>query len=167
MDNVFDAINLMLSIIAICVSIHAIRITRVHNKLSVEPICAIIERYHEHNLAVVIVNRGLGAMIIDSVTVFKNDIERHNLIEFMPKVNQLWNGFSLEIKKRAILPDHELVLCAIDPESKEIRDQILSALADITITVTYHNIYGKTKQKSKTLSYCKTFLDNNFGYRAK
>ena len=166
-ESFVDILTLIISIIALCISFGCGLITLIHNIISVKPYCAIIERYHEHNLAIVIVNRGSGPLVIKSIDVSKIDIHRDNLIEFMPKVKQLWEAFSLEIRGRAVLPDHEITLCAIDPSSQEIRDQVLTAIADINVNVVFHDSYGRKGKATKTLLGSKIFINDGFGYRAK
>ena len=166
METTLDIIAVIISAIALLVAGWCGVITRTHNRVSIKPYCAIIERYHEKNIAVVILNRGLGPLVIDQIDVFNGHEHKDNLIEFMPTVNQFWKGFSLEICGRAIMPDHEICLCAIEPNSTEIRDQLLRAISTITIVVNYHDSYGKKYNVKKELTWSKLFLEGSLGYRA-
>lgn len=161
-----DFLSVFVAALALIVTIYTAYLQRVHNRTSIKPICTIIEKYHRHNIAILIVNQGLGAMIIDKISVRKGRAERDNLIEFMPKVDQMWNGFSLEIEGRAILPNQELVLCAIDPKSDAIHQKILDALMDIEIDLYFHDAYNQIQRVKKKLSYPKVFVED-FGYIAK
>lgn len=166
MENIWDIIAIIISAVALFVAGWSGLIVRKHNQISIKPYCAIIERYHEHNIAVVISNRGLGPLVIDHIDVTNGHEHKNNLIELLPKVDQLWKGFSMEICGRAIMPDHEVRLCAIEPETYEIRTQILQAISNITISVDYHDSYGKKYKVTKALTWSKLFLSNSFGYRA-
>lgn len=166
MENIWDIIAIIISVVALFIAAWSGLITRKHNQISIKPYCAIIERYHEHNIAVVISNRGLGPLVIDHIDVYNSSEHKDNLIELLPQVDQLWKGFSLEICGRAIMPDHEVRLCAIEPETPETRTKILEAISDITISLTYHDSYGKKYKLEKKLTWSAMFLNNTFGYRA-
>lgn len=163
---IWDICGIAVALCALLVSIYTAYLQREHNRKSVRPICAVIEKYHAHNLAVLIVNRGLGAMTIDELSVKSRGEVRENLITLLPKVDQLWNGFSLDIKGRTILPEREVVLCAIDPETPAIRKRITRALEGIEITVRFHDVYDCPGQVRKTLRDPR-ILPKDLGYRAK
>ena len=156
-----DIATLIVAFAAFCTAICYFLFEEFHRRKDAEPRCKIVERYHDDNIAVTIVNRGSGCLIIDSVEVRKNGITKNDLISFMPRLKQYWRGYSLEISGRDLLPNEEVVLCAICPKNHFARVKVLRALADIEICVTYHSGHSKKKRKiSKQLVYPHHFLQN-------
>lgn len=166
MENIWNIIAIIISVVALFIAAWSGLITRKHNQISIKPYCAIIERYHEQFIEVVISNRGLGPLVIEHIDVSNGHEHKNNLIELLPQVDQLWKDFLLEICGRAIMPNHEVRLCAIEPKTPQVRTQILQALSQITITVTYYDSYGKKYKLEKKLTWSELFLNNSFGYRA-
>ncbi len=156
-----DLLTLIVACATFCSAMGYFLFEEHHRRKDAIPQCKIIERYHNDNLAVVIANRGSGILIIDSIQVKKNGEMRNNLITFMPKLNQYWKGYSLEIAGRDLMPSDEVVLCAIYPKCQRNRDKVLTALYNVEITVIYHNGHSKKKHTvSKTLVYPRYFLAN-------
>lgn len=147
MKNWIDLTAVVISLGAFAFSITTFIIERFYRKKSLDIGCDIIEKYHNDNVAVMIVNRGVNVISIDSISVKKNGEVRDNLITFMPKLNQNWKGFSLEIRNRNVLPNEEIVLCAINPKTEEIFEKMITTLYGIEIIVKYSDVYGK-KHKS-------------------
>lgn len=85
MENIWDIIAIIISAVALFVAGWSGLIVRKHNQISIKPYCAIIERYHEHNIAVVISNRGLGPLVIDHIDVTNGHEHKNNLIEYSQK----------------------------------------------------------------------------------
>ena len=156
-----DLLTLIVTCTTFCAAMGYFLFEEYHRRKDATPQCRIIERYHDDNVAVVIANRGTGILIIDSVQVKKNGETRDNLITFMPKLKQRWKGYSLETAERDLLPQDEIVLCAIHPKSQRNRVKVLKALIGVEITVTYHNGHSKKKETViKKLKYPRYFLAN-------
>ena len=103
-------------------------------------------------------------MIVDDISVSKNNITINNLIMHMPYVNQRWKGFSLEIKGRTILPNDCITLCAIDAKSEKNRKKVLEALDGIEISIQFYDIYDNEYKCTKILN--SKFFNSHFKYRA-
>ena len=150
-----DYITIFISLISLSFSaislITSQRLQRKSRKIG----CDIVDRYHEDNLAIVIVNRGTSPIIIESFLARNKEHQSSkNLIEMMPKVEQNWKGFSLKVVGRVVPINGEIVLFAIDPIDDQIRKTLLNAMNNLEIEVTYRDISGKRQKK--------IFYQNNF-----
>lgn len=158
--------SVVIAACALFVSVFTAYIQKKHDRISTLPICFIVEKCHEGNLAVLIRNLGLGAMTIDKAMMTRGEEVHGNLIEMMPKVKQKWEGFSLEIEGRTILPTQEIVLIAINPKSESIRQAVKDALTGVEVSISFHDVYGKEYHKEKRLGEW-GILEKDFGYIAK
>ena len=148
---IVEICSVVIAACALFVSVFTAYIQKKHDRISILPICFIVEKCHEGNLAVLIRNLGLGAMTIDKAMMTRGEEVHGNLIEMMPKVKQKWEGFSLEIEGRTILPTQEIVLIAINPKSESIRQAVKDALTGVEVSISFHDVYGKEYHKEKRL----------------
>lgn len=163
---IVEICSVVIAACALFVSVFTAYIQKKHDRISILPICFIVEKCHEGNLAVLIRNLGLGAMTIDKAMMTRGEEVHGNLIEMMPKVKQKWEGFSLEIEGRTILPTQEIVLIAINPKSESIRQAVKDALTGVEVSISFHDVYGKEYHKEKRLGEW-GILEKDFGYIAK
>ena len=86
----------------------------------------------------------MGSMIIKSILTSDNHgTKKEYPIDWMP-VGITWAGFRRGLKKHAIKEGGEIILLEYIPKEKSDlnKTQIRSTLQDLTITVTYEDIYG-------------------------
>ena len=178
LDNIVAIISLVFAIISFVLSIKLKRNT-------LKSGCAIVDRFHEDNYAIAIVNRGsnpikityISAEIGDGGPKYEekeegkktpasgyNDLKPIKyFIDIMPKVNQEWKGFSLRIVGRWIPPNDEIVLFAIAPKDEKTRKDILNAMCSLKINIDYQDISGKKHKKAASYkSYADFFLDGQY-----
>ena len=152
-----DYITISISIISLAFSAISLITSQRLQRKSRRIGCDIVDRYHEDNLAIVIVNRGTNPIIIESFFARNNEKQSSkNLIEMMPKVGQNWKGFSLKVVGRVIPVNGEIVLFAIDPIEDQIRKTLLNTMNNMEIEVTYRDISGKRQKK---VLYKNSFAD--------
>lgn len=115
-----------------------------HNKNSVRPISAIRLSDYEDRLAVTISNVGTGPLTIIRLRLIRDSREYPTLIEMMPHVNQTWTTFTECVDGWTIPVGGKLTLLEIDPEINANKERIREALAPISVSLDYADIY-KTK----------------------
>lgn len=153
---------LVVSLVAVSVSVWSGLADRRHMKLSVRPVAAIPVADFENRLAVWVSNKGLGPMRIKKLTVADaHETVHSDLITFMPELppNVAWTNFLgnadgafIEAGKRL-----ELLLLEGNLENQafcDARDLIRGALATLTVRVEYEDLYGQSMPSAdRTLSW--------------
>jgi len=143
-SNVIAILALFISFLSIIVGAFTLWIQHRHNRLSVRPICVISLADYENRITIKIKNAGMGSMIIKSILTSDNHgTKKEYPIDWMP-VGITWAGFRRGLKKHAIKEGGEIILLEYIPKEKSDlnKTQIRSTLQDLTITVTYEDIYG-------------------------
>ncbi|WP_418710000.1 hypothetical protein, partial [Anaerotruncus massiliensis (ex Liu et al. 2021)] len=80
---IVEICSVVIAACALFVSVFTAYIQKKHDRISILPICFIVEKCHEGNLAVLIRNLGLGAMTIDKAMMTRGEEVHGNLIEMM------------------------------------------------------------------------------------
>ena len=150
-ESIIAIAALVVSVVAVAVSVWSGLAERRHMRLSVRPVAAIPVADFENRLAVWLTNKGLGPMRIKKLTVTDTAGTTHpDLLSYMPDlpVGIDWTNFHgnadgafLEAGKRL-----ELLLLEGDDNNRafrEARDSIRSVLATLTVHVEYEDFYGQ------------------------
>ena len=162
------AFAVVVSVIAVYVSCVTLKHQRRHNELSVRPIPIVTVADFEDSIRVKVRNHGSGPMLIKKVSVSADDQVKHALTEWMPDLpkGMFWTNFVGPVTDRSLLPGGELVLLELSGDDAEnlfcaARDATRKALAPLTVTVEYTDIYESDfKPYAKDLSW---FARHNVG----
>ncbi|NWF08377.1 hypothetical protein HX810_12000 [Pseudomonas salomonii] len=136
-----------IALIAVIISGWTAWMQRQHNKLSFSPFPEIQLRDMNGQVRIQISNNGTGPLIIQTLTVKRNDVVvGKTLIELMPPNGQ-WSFFVHEIDGRSIKPAGDIILLDFkyDPENQKELDfanHTRKALCTLEIEITYKNIYN-------------------------
>jgi hypothetical protein len=144
-------LGLVVSAIAVGISILAVRSQRIHNELSVRPLAEVTVADYENSLRVKLCNNGTGPMIVTNVTVSDGSSgSKPCIVEWMPELSnrRSWTTFSNELRDRTLQAGSEIVLLELTQNKGERnfvrhRDKVRAALAPLTVCVEYTDIYNK------------------------
>jgi hypothetical protein len=144
---------LFVSICSLVLTVTNISMQRAHNRKNVIPIAYITVGDYENHTFVRLRNYGIGPMLIEKAIIAqkgKGDETGSTLIECMPDLpdGYYWKDFVEEVTNRAIPANGEITLVEFegdmsDKKYKEIRKDVRGALANLTVTVEYRNVYGE------------------------
>lgn len=154
-DRIIPLCALVISIVSIIFTIIQVQLQRIHNKKTVKPIGRIrIGDYQDH-IFIKIENNGLGPLIIKQILTknkFKNTTE--SFIDILPQeltIRIPWTNFTGAYEGRTIIPGQSLELIvwringSYDGKAQEVidkdRSDLRKALQDISISVTYTDVY--------------------------
>ena len=144
-------LGLVVSAIAVGISIWAVRSQRTHNELSVRPLAEVTVADYENSLRVKLCNNGTGPMIVTNVAVSDGSSgAKPCIVEWMPKLpnKRPWTTFSNDLRDRTIQAGSEIVLIELiqyegERNFSRLRDKVRAALAPLTVSVEYTDIYSK------------------------
>jgi hypothetical protein len=141
---------MVISIAAILLTVITIRIQREHNTLSTRPICFIDLFDYGNHTSVELYNGGIGPMIINEIKVSRGVDYKENIIEWMPKIDEglRWKNYNSDMKLSVIAAATSLTMIAFDAEEENneavsFRNKIRKIMSELTVEVTYSNIYDK------------------------
>jgi hypothetical protein len=154
-------IALLISVISVGISIWAMRAQQKHNELSVRPLAEITVADYENSLRIKLRNNGTGPMIITDFEVSDGKNKKSCIVEWMPSLpaGRPWTTFSHELKDRTLQPASDIILLELTEYKGEqnftlCRDTIRDALAFLTVSVNYTDIYNKAMPaRVKSLSW--------------
>jgi hypothetical protein len=143
------AVALLVAALSIFFSWKSLASQTKHNKLSVKPLPFIAVADYEDRLLVKLVNNGSGPLIVKSTTVHGSGQHTESLIGQMPRMppSLAWKTFTSGMRDRSILPGDELFFVDLvgnpsDPIFRNFRDDCRRAMASLTVTITYSDIYS-------------------------
>jgi len=144
--NVLATIALGISFLSIIIGVCSLWLQHKHNITSVRPIGIISLADYEDKLTIRIKNAGMGTLIVKSIETRNNNGNKKEYpIDWMPS-GISWAGFRRDLQKHAIKEGDSVVLLEFkyDPQKHNdtIKDSIRSILENLTITITYEDIYG-------------------------
>lgn len=140
---------LIVSSLSVWISLQAMKSQRKHNELSVRPLAEVTVADYESSLRVKLKNNGTGPMIIKSIDVWMGEYSKKCLVDWMPQNlpnERLWTDYSGELTDRSLQSGSEIVLLALTEYDGEknfdiCRELVREALAPLTVTVNYTDIY--------------------------
>jgi hypothetical protein len=144
-------IGLVVSAIAVGISIWAVRSQRIHNELSVRPLAEVTVADYENSLRVKLCNNGTGPMIVTNVAVTGGSSRtKPTIIEWMPPLpnGRPWTTFSNDLRDRTLQSGSEIVLIELAQYEGErnfarVREKVRAALTRLTVSIEYTDIYNK------------------------
>jgi len=141
---------LFVSFLSILLTIVSLYLSRQHNYKSLTPIASIPFSDYENQVAVKIKNTGVGPLIIGTFRATRGKRTEDDLISLMPELPQgmLWDTFFDDLDGACIPPGEQLGVLQLSGNSEdrrfgEARDACRRALAEITVVLTYKDIYGR------------------------
>ncbi len=148
---------LVISTIAVGVSVWTLKQQRRHNILTVKPIPEITVADYDNSLRIKLRNHGSGPLIIKSLVATFQKSSFKSLIDCMPNLNERhWTNFSGVIEGRSLLPSREIVLLELTAEKGEINFNIPRDLARLALSETEIEIYYTDVYESKFDAYKKS-----------
>lgn len=154
--------SILISLIAIIISINTYKSQVRHNKNSVKPILNIVCGDYENNIYVRIDNNGVGPALIKSISCSTERRTECSLFELIPTevrvTSSYFDGFVPlfpltdfveDIAGRTIAPAGNIILLQlVEPEEKQ-RFALRNVLQQITVYVEYTDIYGEEDMHAK------------------
>ena len=166
LDVVISACSLIISVVAVVISVNTYHSQKEYNSNSVRPILDIIFGDYENNLHVSIDNHGVGPAIVNDVicTRKKGDrIENEKcLVDLIPTQMDIKTGHGIreidlgvltdfveDIRGRAIPPGGRVVLLQKkDPDEDQLY-ALRCVLKDCSLEIDYTDIYGEKAWETK------------------
>ncbi len=161
-QTIVASFALLVSVLALGLTIWTAFLQRKHMRLSVRPIAAIPLADFENRIGVFLQNKGLGPMRIVSLRVSNPDGETCDQIKpLMPKLNNgiFWSNFHDTIDGGVIEAGKNVELLLLqgnmqDEGYKASRDRVRQKLSVLKIEVVYEDLYGKKMEPyNKKLSF--------------
>ena len=154
------AISIIISVLALLVTLGQWHLQRVHNEKSVKPLGQIYFWDRDNNISVRVINNGLGPLIIDRLTFSKSDNIYSSILDCvdLPAKSFMHNS-SNDIVERVVLHNSYLTVfeATLEEEESEANlDQVRKQLMPITLKVEGHDIYDN-----------KIILERNFQWFAR
>ena len=142
-------IALILSSISVFISYISVRDQRKSNQATLRPLADILFDDYENKIAVKLLNNGIGPLILVSSGVYKNDtLISTDLIDVMPALptGMFWKDFLKNLSGRIMDPSGSKTLICLNGDENEtefimIREQIRDILKDLTIKISYKDVY--------------------------
>lgn len=137
--------TIIISVLALLATFYQLYLQRVHNAKSLKPLGQIDFRDRNRQLAVWIANNGMGPMIIDRVTFFKDGNFSTNIEDCLSLDARSYRRIPIsESVKKVVLPNASFEVFATEFEDHEGEAEITNArkqLSAITLKVEYRDIY--------------------------
>jgi len=140
---------LIVSVVSLATSVYFSWCARDHNRRSVKPLPFVLQSDFEDRIAVVIRNNGTGPLILHKAQAKSSaDGRSGHLIDLIPTPppGLLFTNFNRVQQIRAIRPGDQIDLVDLsvdvhDPRAVAYRDELRRALGDMTVELTYTDVY--------------------------
>lgn len=168
-EGIIAALALLTSIWSAWISAKTFKLQREHNVKSVKPILQIGQWDYENNLCVDLRNSGSGIAIVTSISVInKTDIKRNCIYDWLPKrlvgsmnYKEYWTAYkNFVIQPGQIIKLVEIPVNTEIEEQKKQREEIRSILRQLTVIVSYEDIYGNKMEDKKNELFHFSRTDN-------
>ena len=135
-----DCATMVTAVLALFVSIRALKLQKKHNELSLIPVCEMFTANFDDNLAVEIYNKGLGLMEILAVEfVHLSGVKYNNLHDL------IWfeDGISYNTLEpnKVLMSGEKVVLVGFSKFTDEQRKRIIATLSNIEVYIEYRDVY--------------------------
>ena len=146
-----DIASLFVACIAIIFTIISLIIQRQHNRLSLRPIANIDLSNYENKIAVELINKGLGPLIIEKIIYRIGSDEKNNLVDIFDErgfKDIVWTDYRKYLEGATIPPNGIEVLIQYDKSKSQSRrfirnrDKIKKILGKIYVEIHFKDIYG-------------------------
>lgn len=161
LDMLIPACAVVISLIALFVSLWSLYTQRKHNRKSVRPAGHVQLNDSLQQLQVKIVNKGCGPMLIKEFTAVRGEIIKHNIIYHLPE--GILNGFTHQIHTEPegywLVPGDELVLLSLqgnhnDQQFVRIRENVRAIISGLKVNLKFCDVYDETQPVfEKSLSW--------------
>lgn len=158
-DVITSACSLLISVIAVIISINTYRSQKEHNKNSVRPILNIVLGDYEDDLYVRVDNNGVGPATISSIectcSYFENSMNANSLVELIPYEASVqgerggsianmhsFTDFVEDITGRTIPPGGHITLLQIKEPKKGQLLALRNLLCKCFVIIKYTDIYN-------------------------
>ena len=151
-SELFSAISLFFSLVAVIISYKNLHNQKIHNIISVLPICQYFTKNYTDELAVELENKGKGQMQILQYTFRRNDdVVHEDLIDF---VSDRDSCSYVNLGQGKVLSPGEVVqLISCKGLSGEQKDQLISELSNIEIDITYRDLYSNVHRLNGVIKF--------------
>lgn len=147
--NLIPILALVVSFVSIGIGFLGLLIQRQHNILSVKPLGNIAMGNYDIELGIAINNNGTGPLIIKSIRTIDNQgIQKKYPIDWIPAELQKNITFQKLVEGAALINGKDPIMLLLfrlnplQPAEVQQRDKIRSILKNLTIHITYSDIYG-------------------------
>ena len=149
-ETIIAVCALFVSILAVVVSLLALKIQRTHNQKSLKPIIFIEPYDYENCIQIKIRNEGLGPAIVKNIRVKNNNLEeKSSIFSWLPSnlpENMNYKEYWTRSKNFVLRPgslDHmlEIPVNTDDPVQRAEREKARKILKDLTVYVEYGDVY--------------------------
>ena len=148
---------IIISVLALLATFYQLYLQRVHNEKSLRPLGQIDLRDRNNQVSLNIANNGMGPMIIDRLTFFKNGNSYTNIENCLTLVPGSYSNLLInESVKKVILPNSSLKVFAaeLEPREKETEiENVRKQLSPITLKVDYRDIYENKFTLERSLEW--------------
>ena len=158
----------VVSLLALIVSLWTLRVQRTHNRKSVRPAGHVQLRDSPQGLQVWIVNKGCGPMFIKELVARRNGKVEHNLIYHLP--NGILNGYTHEFHTEPegywLAPGDKLVLLSLEGNHADkgfvkVRERVRAVLKDTVLQLVFCDVYDDIHPMfEKSLSWYERDLES-------
>lgn len=146
-----------ISLLALLATFYQLYLQRVHNEKSLKPLGQIDFLDQNRQLTLWVTNNGMGPMIIDKLTFFKEGNSYTNIEDCLQLDNRSYRRiFISKSVKKVVLPHAYLEVFATEFEQHEEEAQIENArkqLTPITLKVDYRDIYENNFTLERNLEW--------------
>jgi hypothetical protein len=156
-EGIIALCALFVSVVSIVFTIIQVQLQRIHNKKTVKPIGRIRIGDYQNNIFVKVENNGVGPLIIKQILIKNNTLQTtKSLIDILPAdltKRITWTNFTGSYEGRTIIPGQSLELIvwtingSYEGKTQDViekdRNDLRKALKDISVSVSYTDIYEK------------------------
>jgi hypothetical protein len=148
---------IIISVLALLATFYQLYLQRVHNAKSLKPLGQVDLRDRNRQLAIWIANNGMGPMIIDRITFFKEGKSYTNIEDCLSLHARSYRRIPIsESVKKAVLPGASFEVFATEFEDHEGEAEITNArkqLTPVTLKVDYRDIYENKFTLERSLEW--------------
>lgn len=148
---------IIISVLALLATFYQLYLQRVHNEKSLKPLGQVDLRDRNNQVSVSIANNGMGPMIIDRITFFKEGHCYTNLEDCLSLAPRSYRRIPInELAKKVVLPGmlFEVFAAELAPNEEQIEmENVRQQLSFITLKVAYRDIYNNTFKRERNLDW--------------
>ena len=135
----------IVSVVSIVATVVFSLLQQKHNKNSVRPLCEIKFADYENQISVYLRNYGTGPLIIKEIVCTDGERSAPTLLSLMPHISHYWSDYTEDVTGWTIPVGGRITLIELEPINEDDKYKVRTTLAQITIAITYTDIYGKSK----------------------
>ncbi len=155
--------TIIISVLALLATFYQLYLQRVHNEKSLKPLGQVDFLDLNRRLVVGIANNGMGPMIIDKITFFKDGNSSANIEDCLSlDARSYWRIPVSESVRKVVLPNASFEVFATEFEEYEGEAKIANArkqLTPITLKVEYRDIYENQFTLERNLDWFSRHVD--------